>query len=293
MRVPLAPWRSIEEPEQRALRLRAPASANARVRLEADRARPLARCRSSSSAPAVLGAALGRVPAKIRSEPPCVGSCSTSKSSRPWRAKTRSHRHEARSTRSARGRSCRTASARSARAGAGTPCVITPSAASSIAIPATKSLRSGTWASTLFPTRRSARRPRHAASAAARARRTRHASGCPSRPRPPRRSLPARSPSTGIAALDEVLEQVAVVARDLDDDGSRRRARTARVTSLDVARERARASVRERREVRVVAEDLVRRRRELGELHEVAVARRRTRGGGRRARPRRAAPARR
>ena len=84
-----------------------------------------------------------------------------------------------------------------------------------------------------------------------------------------RRSPPARCPSTGIAALDEVLQQVAVVARDLDDLAVAARARSARSSPrrsggvLEPAR-------RVRREVGVVGEDLLR-RLELLELHQEAL----------------------
>ena len=156
---------------------------------------------------------------------------------------------------------------------------------------ATKSLRSGTCASTLLPSSRSARRalvaePRRQS----RCRRTRPSVGMPAllrRRRDVRRRLDAEH---GHRALDEVLEEVAVVAGDLDDlavDGPRP---NRSVTSVDVARVRARASSRERREVRVVAEDVLR-RLELGELHEEALARTRRRAAGRTARPGRAASA--
>ena len=122
-------------------------------------------------------------------------------------------------------------------------------------MPPTKSLRSGTCASTLLPSSRSAwPRSRRALAAV---------------------STPKNSTSVGIAlldgdlgdvggrldaehghaALDEVLQQVAVVAGDLDDLAERVRARTAR-SSLGVALGVLEPARRVRREVRVVGEDL-------------------------------------
>ena len=87
---------------------------------------------------------------------------------------------------------------RAAARGAGTRSVAVPSGASRIATPPTKSLMSGTCASTLLPRTRSARRPsRDEPLARARRRRTRRASARRA-PRPPRRrSPPGRSRAPG------------------------------------------------------------------------------------------------
>ena len=86
-------------------------------------------------------------------------------------------------------------------------------------------------------------------------------------------------PEHGDAALDEVLEQVAVVARDLDDLAVGAEAEPLRHIA-DVGTGVLEPAPRERREVRVVAEDVLR-RLEFGQLHEEAVARRRRRAAGR------------
>ena len=95
-------------------------------------------------------------------------------------------------------------------------------------MPATKSLMSGTCASTLLPSRRSALRV---------VRELRAAVATPKNSTTRRDALLARD-RRGVrgrldaehrdAALDEVLEQVAVVAGDLDDLAAARRARSAR-----------------------------------------------------------------
>ena len=73
----------------------------------------------------------------------------------------------------------------------------------------------------------------------------------------------------GQLALDEVLEEVAVVAGDLDDLVRRSEVEPRR-RLLDVRAGVLQPAPRERREVRVVAEDLLG-RLELGELHQVAL----------------------
>ena len=83
--------------------------------------------------------------------------------------------------------------------------------------PATKSLRSGTCASTLLPTSRSAVPLRGAQARAALAPKNSTTVGTPAR-LGDRATLAAGSmPSTGMPRCDEVLEEIAVVARDLDD----------------------------------------------------------------------------
>ncbi len=89
-------------------------------------------------------------------------------------------------------------------------------------MPATKSLRSGTCASTLLPTIRSARRPSATQRLGQRRRRrTRPASRCPCAMRDPGdvgRRLDAEHRD---AERQEVLQQVAVVARELDHEAVR------------------------------------------------------------------------
>ena len=96
--------------------------------------------------------------------------------------------------------------------------VATPSGASSVRIPATKSLRSGTWARTLLPITRSARRSSR--------------TNCPASSSPKNSVRVGTCFATAAAAtfragsilerwdspLDEVLQQVAVVTRQLDDE---------------------------------------------------------------------------
>ena len=133
-----------------------------------------------------------------------------------------------RSSTGARGRSCRTRSARSGRAGTGTSITATPSSLRSVRMPVDEAVEFGTCASTLL---RVDHVGRHALggqpSAELASRRTRPASGCRLLPRPPRRRRPDRCPAPGRRLL-EVLQQVAVVARDLDDQSSRRPASATR-----------------------------------------------------------------
>ena len=146
--------------------------------------------------------------------------------------------------------------------------VAVPSSRRTIFTPATKSFRSGTWASTLLPTTRLARRP----SATSRSRRLaseelderRHAALLGRR-----RDVRGRiDPEHRDSRPDEVLEQVAVVRRELDDEVVRAEPE-ALADHLDV---RARVLDPRRRvagEVRVLREDLLR-RDERGQLHEPA-----------------------
>ena len=101
----------------------------------------------------------------------------------------------------------------------GNSSVMTPSGFSSRTMPATKSLRSGTCASTLLPMMRSARLPSATSSVGQRLRRrNRPASGMPlstATLRDVGRRLDAED---GHAERQEVLQQVAVVAGQLDDE---------------------------------------------------------------------------
>ena len=124
-------------------------------------------------------------------------------------------------------------------------------------MPATKSLRSGTWARTLLPMTRSAWPPlAHEALGEVARRRTPSASGRRAPRRPRRRCARARRRGPGIAAGDEVLEQVAVVARQLDDE-----AVPAEAEALDhrvgVLPRVLHPAVGEGREVGVLAEDVL------------------------------------
>ena len=148
---------------------------------------------------------------------------------RPWAAKMRSAVPGARSTRSARGRSCRTGSRRRAAGGGGTRSSPRRPVPAASAMPATKSLRSGTWASTLLPTTRSAAVPSSAQLARpARRRRTATSVGTP------RGSADRGDVRGGLdaehrhARRHEVLEQVAVVAAELDDQAVRAETEAAR-----------------------------------------------------------------
>ena len=102
-------------------------------------------------------------------------------------------------------------------------------------------------------------------------RRTRRAS--PRRAPSPRRRRwrRGRSRGYGTAALDEVLEQVAVVRGQLDDEALRPEARNSVDHLLGVAASVLDPGARVRREVRVVLEDVAR-RDVLLELSEQAVA---------------------
>ena len=123
-------------------------------------------------------------------------------------------------------------------------------------MPSTKPFRSATWASTLFAWITSARAPsatRRAASVGVEELGDR--AGCRAPRRPARCCAPARcrAPARRRAV---VLEQVAVVARDLDDEAVVAEAafgdRAASASSSACCEHR----VRERREVEVVAEQL-------------------------------------
>jgi hypothetical protein len=137
-------------------------------------------------------------------------------------------------------------------------------------MPATKSLSDGVWASTLLATSRSARLPSAASSRAV----SRPKKRCQRRDAPllRRRGDVARrlDAEHRHAAALEVLQQVAVVAGDLDHLVA-----LAEVEALghvfDVGLGVAQPGVRIRREIGVVAEDLFRARC-LGKLHQEAAA---------------------
>ena len=154
-------------------------------------------------------------------------------------------------------------------------------------MPATKPLRSGTCAITLLAMITSARRPSAAARAASSAPKNSASVGMPASLAAAAWSGAGSMPSTGTPVLDEVAQQVAVVAGELDDEAVRPEAAVAR---SGPARARARASrlVRERREVEVVVDEQLLRRHLLEDLHERAVGQKRRRAGsaarGRRAR---------
>ena len=137
-------------------------------------------------------------------------------------------------------------------------------------MPATKPFRSGTCASTLLAWITSARvafaRPARSASLG---RRTRSASGSgAARAPPPRCSRPARSRAPA-RRPPVVLQQVAVVAGDLDDQAVAVRAAALRASAAARSRGVRDHRVGERREVDVVAEQLLGRHR-LGDLHQAA-----------------------
>ena len=99
-------------------------------------------------------------------------------------------------------------------------------------MPPTKSLRSGTWASTLLPRSRSACVARPRASRAVSTPKNSTSVRTPFSTRDLRRTFAAGSmPSTGMPRSHEVLQQVAVVAGELDDLAAARRARSARSSS--------------------------------------------------------------
>ena len=147
------------------------------------------------------------------------------------------------------------------------------------ATPATKSFRSGTCARTLFPTTRLARFPSRTSCRAVSVPEERH-----ERRHAPRLGRPRdvggwidaedRDPRT-----DEVLQQVAVVRGELDDEivGSELEPLA---DHLDVTACVLDPRRRVRGEVRVLGEDLVRRDERL-ELNEAAPLARRTRAAGR------------
>ena len=158
-----------------------------------------------------------------------------------------------------------------------------------ICMPRDEVVEVGHVASTLLPSSRSAlaappRAPR--AVVAAEERDDRRDAPLDAPPR--RRSRPARRRAPARPRSREVLQQVAVVARDLDDRGCRARGRSARPPSRrSDARARASSSsttrsTRSRRRSRSA-------RLELLELHEEAVARRPARAADRTAPSRRAA----
>ena len=172
----------------------------------------------------LAGALLGR--AYTRSEPPWVAARRRRRrAARPSpSARTRS---AARGTSSARDRSCRTAAARSGGAGAGTPASRCPSSLTSARSPAAKPRMSGTWAKTLLATTRSARPCRRRSAAGLRTEELdlgRDAAG-PGRLGDVRGRLDAEH---GDAARAEVLQEIAVVARDLDDEALRGQPEAAR-----------------------------------------------------------------
>ena len=92
----------------------------------------------------------------MRSEPPCVGSSSTSNSVRPCGGEDRLGGDEREVREVLVVDRVELVLVASAAAGAETRSSPTPPGLSSMRMPATKSFRSGTWASTLLPTSRSA-----------------------------------------------------------------------------------------------------------------------------------------
>ena len=139
---------------------------------------------------------------------------------RPLAREDALHRASATGTRSARGRWCRTGSPRPAAAGAGTRRSRRRAASAARAKPATKSLMSGTCASTLLAAIRSAWRPCGGELARPSATPKNSLDDLDALARaPPRRCSPsARCRGTGCRARCDVLQQVAVVGGDLDDE---------------------------------------------------------------------------
>ena len=126
-----------------------------------------------------------------------------------------------RSRRSARGRSCRTGCSAISRSRCGNSIVSTPSGGEQDCKPATKSFRCRARERARCCRRAGRRRPCSSARsrAAVARRRTRPGWGCPCASAACGHvRAPARCPRHGIPACDEVLEQVAVVAGDLDDE---------------------------------------------------------------------------
>ena len=165
-----------------------------------------------------------------------------------------------RSTRSARGRSCRTGCPRRAAAGAAPRRSRTPSARAPARMPPTKSFRSGTCAMTLLATSRSARRPsadEAGRELAAEERDDRLDAALARRLGDVRGGLDAERRN---AALDDVLQQVAVVARQLHHEAVRVEPEALHRHLHVVARVRD-PGVGVRREVGVLAEDVARRSR--------------------------------
>ncbi len=95
-------------------------------------------------------------------------------------------------------------------------------------MPATKSLRSGTWASTLLPMMRSARLPSATSSAASLRPKKSTRVGMPLSIATLATLAAGSMPSTGTPSGSEVLQQVAVVARELDDQAVRAEAQPLR-----------------------------------------------------------------
>ena len=139
-------------------------------------------------------------------------------------------------------------------------------------MPATKPFRSGTWARTLLAWMTSARLPsRRQRCRERRGRRTHASVGMPRCSRATsamlRGRLDARAPGRRRALI--VLQQVAVVARDLDDQAVGVRAAARAISRAASVLRVPHHRVGERREVEVVAEQLLGRHR-LGDLHERA-----------------------
>ncbi len=150
----------------------------------------------------------------------------------------------------------------------GNSSVTTPSGLSRMAMPATKSLRSGTWARTLLPTIRSAPTPSETSCLASRTPKKSTRVGMPFSTAA-RATLAAGSmPSTGTPSGREMLQEVAVIARQLDGQ-----AVGAEVQALGdllaVALGVRHPARREGREIGVLGEDRFR-AHILLELHEVA-----------------------
>ena len=133
--------------------------------------------------------------------------------------------------------------------------VTTPSGASSVLMPATNPLRSGTCASTLLPTTRSAARP------SARSSHGDHGlkNECPGahalRVRHFRHVLGRLDAEDGDALCDEVLEQVAVVAAELDHEAVRVQLEPG-ADRVGVGARMAEPAVGVGREVGIVGEDV-------------------------------------
>ena len=159
-------------------------------------------------------------------------------------------------------------------------------------MPATKSLRSGTWASTLLPMSEVGRAGPRATSARGQlaGRRTRSASARPGRSAASATLRAGSTPSAGMPACDEVLQQVAVVAGQLDDVGCRAQAEAGADHRLDVAPRVLDPAVGVRREVGVLGEDLLAARRTPAAAPG-STRGRPGRGAGRTAPSRRAGPA--
>ena len=136
----------------------------------------------------------------------------------------------ARSTRNARGRSCRTGSPRSAAADAGTRTWRRPRGFSRIGRPATKVVEVGHLGQHVVADDEIGLTPSPASSRAVSCRRNEPASGRPALRAALATFSAGSMPSTGKPCFDEVLQQVAVVAGELDDAALRATARSARST---------------------------------------------------------------